>query len=54
MATAAGLMDMLGQPGHYTLFAPTNDAFSKLEGDVMERLMADKGVLQGKAMSQEQ
>ncbi|KAG9264629.1 periostin-like isoform X3 [Astyanax mexicanus] len=46
MATAAGLMDKLGQPGHFTLFAPTDDAFSKLDGDVMERLMADKDVLQ--------
>ncbi|XP_036420888.1 periostin, osteoblast specific factor b isoform X2 [Colossoma macropomum] len=46
VATASGLMDMLGKPGHFTLFAPTNDAFSKLDGDVMERLMGDKGVLQ--------
>ncbi|KAI4878238.1 hypothetical protein NFI96_020366, partial [Prochilodus magdalenae] len=45
IATASGLMDKLGQPGHFTLFAPTNDAFNKLDGDHMERLMADKGVL---------
>ncbi|XP_072547060.1 periostin, osteoblast specific factor b [Salminus brasiliensis] len=46
MATAAGLMDKLGEPGHFTLFAPTDEAFSKLDGDAMERLMADKDVLQ--------
>uniref|UniRef100_A0A672GQ53 Periostin n=1 Tax=Salarias fasciatus TaxID=181472 RepID=A0A672GQ53_SALFA len=36
----------LGQPGHYTLFAPTNDAFDKLGSDVLERLLSDKEVLQ--------
>uniref|UniRef100_A0A4W6E1I4 Periostin, osteoblast specific factor b n=1 Tax=Lates calcarifer TaxID=8187 RepID=A0A4W6E1I4_LATCA len=35
----------LGQPGHYTLFAPTNDAFEKLGSDVLERLQGDKEVL---------
>uniref|UniRef100_A0AAR2LUH4 Periostin, osteoblast specific factor b n=1 Tax=Pygocentrus nattereri TaxID=42514 RepID=A0AAR2LUH4_PYGNA len=44
--TASGLMDKLGEPGQFTLFAPTNDAFSKLDSEVMERLMGDKGVLQ--------
>uniref|UniRef100_A0A7N6BFC8 Periostin, osteoblast specific factor b n=1 Tax=Anabas testudineus TaxID=64144 RepID=A0A7N6BFC8_ANATE len=38
MAQTAGLTEMLGQPGHYTLFAPTNDAFDSLGGDVLERL----------------
>uniref|UniRef100_A0AAR2L1S8 Periostin, osteoblast specific factor b n=1 Tax=Pygocentrus nattereri TaxID=42514 RepID=A0AAR2L1S8_PYGNA len=42
----SGLMDKLGEPGQFTLFAPTNDAFSKLDSEVMERLMGDKGVLQ--------
>ncbi|XP_062872312.1 periostin, osteoblast specific factor b [Trichomycterus rosablanca] len=46
VATASGLMDKLGKPGHFTLFAPTNDAFSKLDRDVMERLMGNKGALQ--------
>ncbi|KAJ8391482.1 hypothetical protein AAFF_G00089560 [Aldrovandia affinis] len=46
VATASGLLDKLGQPGHYTLFAPTNDAFDKLDSDILERLMGDKGVLQ--------
>ncbi|KAM6932927.1 periostin, osteoblast specific factor b [Xenentodon cancila] len=45
MAQNAGLLDKLGQPGHYTLFAPTNDAFDKLGGDVLERLQSDKEVL---------
>ena len=45
---ASGLLDKLGEPGHYTLFAPTNEAFDKLDNDVLKRLMSDKGVLQGK------
>uniref|UniRef100_A0A8C7U8X7 Periostin n=1 Tax=Oncorhynchus mykiss TaxID=8022 RepID=A0A8C7U8X7_ONCMY len=46
VALASGLLDKLGQPGQYTLFAPTNDAFAKLDSDVLQRLMGDKGVLQ--------
>lgn len=48
MATNAGLLDKLGKAGYYTLFAPTNDAFSNLDKDVMDRLMGNKGALQGK------
>lgn len=47
MAQRAGLSDKLGQPGHYTLFAPTNDAFDSLGGDVLERLQSDPEVLKG-------
>uniref|UniRef100_A0A7N6AD33 Periostin, osteoblast specific factor b n=1 Tax=Anabas testudineus TaxID=64144 RepID=A0A7N6AD33_ANATE len=47
MAQTAGLTEMLGQPGHYTLFAPTNDAFDSLGGDVLERLQSDKEILGG-------
>uniref|UniRef100_A0A671REA6 Periostin-like n=1 Tax=Sinocyclocheilus anshuiensis TaxID=1608454 RepID=A0A671REA6_9TELE len=36
----------LAEPGHYTLFAPTNEAFDKLGSDVLERLMSDTTVLQ--------
>uniref|UniRef100_A0A7N8WUT5 Periostin, osteoblast specific factor b n=1 Tax=Mastacembelus armatus TaxID=205130 RepID=A0A7N8WUT5_9TELE len=35
----------LGQPGHYTFFAPTNKAFESLGSDVLERLQSDKEVL---------
>ncbi|XP_062392406.1 periostin [Sardina pilchardus] len=46
VAEVSGLMDTLKKPGQYTLFAPTNAAFDKIEGDVMERLMSDTTVLQ--------
>uniref|UniRef100_A0A3P8XQE6 Periostin, osteoblast specific factor b n=1 Tax=Esox lucius TaxID=8010 RepID=A0A3P8XQE6_ESOLU len=46
VAEASGLLEKLGEPGHYTLFAPTNDAFDKLGPDVLQRLMGDKAVLQ--------
>ncbi|KAM9469360.1 periostin, osteoblast specific factor b [Clarias gariepinus] len=42
----AGLLEKLGRPGHFTLFAPTNDAFSDLEKGVLDRLMGNKGALQ--------
>ncbi|XP_074466476.1 periostin-like isoform X2 [Sebastes fasciatus] len=41
----AGMMDKLDQPGHYTLFAPTDEAFDKLSPDYMERIMGDKDVI---------
>lgn len=44
----ADLMEKLGQSGHYTLFAPTNEAFESLGSDVLERLQSDKEVLKGK------
>ncbi|KAK2831704.1 hypothetical protein Q7C36_016790 [Tachysurus vachellii] len=44
VASNAGLLEM-GKPGHFTLFAPTNDAFSKLDKDVLDRLMGNKGAL---------
>ena len=49
MARDAGLMEKLGEPGQYTLFAPTNEAFDKLGSDVLERIMSDKDVLKGKS-----
>ncbi|RVE65026.1 hypothetical protein OJAV_G00132160 [Oryzias javanicus] len=45
LAQTSGLLEKLGEPGHYTLFAPTNDAFEKLGSDVLERLQSDKEVL---------
>ncbi|XP_063807923.1 periostin isoform X2 [Pseudophryne corroboree] len=41
-AIASNLMEKLGKPGHYTLFAPTDDAFEKLPRGVLERIMSDK------------
>ncbi|KAA0703976.1 Periostin [Triplophysa tibetana] len=43
----SGLLDQLGESGHYTLFAPTNKAFEKLDREVLERLLGDKSLLQG-------
>uniref|UniRef100_A0A672R7F4 Periostin n=1 Tax=Sinocyclocheilus grahami TaxID=75366 RepID=A0A672R7F4_SINGR len=42
VALRSGLQGQLGEPGHYTLFAPTNEAFEKLDSDVLERLMKDR------------
>lgn len=44
-ALASGLMDKMDQPGHYTLFAPTNEAFDKLSPGYLERIMGDKDVI---------
>lgn len=41
------MMDKLGRPGHYTLFAPTNDAFENLSPGHLERMMEDKDVIKG-------
>ncbi|XP_024050412.1 periostin-like isoform X6 [Terrapene carolina triunguis] len=41
-AITSGVLDTLGKPGHYTLFAPTNEAFEKLPRGVLERIMGDK------------
>ncbi|XP_066506725.1 periostin isoform X2 [Hoplias malabaricus] len=42
----SSLLEKLGKPGHYTLFAPTNSAFDKLDREVIERLLNDKTVVQ--------
>ncbi|XP_072230452.1 periostin-like [Leuresthes tenuis] len=44
-AIASGIMDKLDKPGHYTLFAPTNEAFDKLSPGRLEQLMEDKAVI---------
>ncbi|KAJ8266680.1 hypothetical protein GJAV_G00133390 [Gymnothorax javanicus] len=46
LAQEAGLLDKLGEPGQMTLFAPTDEAFDKIDREVLNRLMSDKGVLQ--------
>ena len=38
----AGLVDILKGPGPFTLFAPTDEAFTKLGSDTMEALLEDK------------
>ncbi|XP_059394998.1 periostin isoform X2 [Carassius carassius] len=45
VALRSGLLDQLGEPGHYTLFAPTNEAFDNVDRKVLERLMSDTTVL---------
>ncbi|TNN01104.1 hypothetical protein fugu_010486 [Takifugu bimaculatus] len=45
VAQSAGVLEKLGQPGQYTLFAPTNKAFEGLGREVLERLRGDKGAL---------
>ncbi|XP_045930808.1 periostin, osteoblast specific factor b [Micropterus dolomieu] len=45
VAQSAGLLEKLGEPGHYTLFAPTNEAFESLDSGVLERLHSNKEVL---------
>ncbi|XP_034034173.1 periostin-like isoform X2 [Thalassophryne amazonica] len=44
-ALASEIIDKLDQPGQYTLFAPTNQAFDKLDSDYLERIMGDKAVI---------
>ncbi|CAI5796403.1 periostin isoform X4 [Podarcis lilfordi] len=41
-AMASDVMETLGKPGQYTLFAPTNEAFEKLPRGVLNRIMNDK------------
>ncbi|CAJ1065094.1 periostin%2C osteoblast specific factor b isoform X2 [Xyrichtys novacula] len=45
LAQTAGLLEKLGEPGQYTLFAPTNEAFDSLGSDVLERIQSDEGAL---------
>ncbi|KAK1882782.1 Periostin [Dissostichus eleginoides] len=41
----SGMFDKLGEPGHFTLFAPTDQAFDKLDPGYLERIMGDKDVI---------
>ena len=38
---AAGLVDTLNGPGPFTIFAPTNDAFGKIDKAMIDKLLAD-------------
>ncbi|KAL7847502.1 hypothetical protein AOLI_G00222200 [Acnodon oligacanthus] len=42
----SSLLEKLGEPGHYTLFAPTDEAFDKVDREVIERVLGDKNVVQ--------
>ncbi|XP_075419022.1 periostin isoform X7 [Tenrec ecaudatus] len=41
-AITSDILEALGRDGHFTLFAPTNEAFEKLPRGVLERIMGDK------------
>jgi uncharacterized surface protein with fasciclin (FAS1) repeats len=41
----AGLVETLSGPGPFTVFAPTNDAFAKIPGDVLKAALEDKAKL---------
>ncbi|XP_030217501.1 periostin isoform X2 [Gadus morhua] len=45
LALASGMMEKLGEPGQYTLFAPTNRAFEKLGSGYLERIMGDQKIM---------
>ena len=38
---AAGLVDTLNGPGPFTIFAPSNDAFAKIDKATIDKLLAD-------------
>lgn len=48
----SSLLEKLGKPGHYTIFAPTNKAFEKVDNVVLDQILNDKTVLQGKYLAQ--
>ncbi len=39
---AAGLVEVLSGVGPFTVFAPTNDAFAKIDPDTLKAVLADK------------
>lgn len=39
---AANLVEVLSGPGPFTMFAPTNDAFAKIDPDTLKTVLADK------------
>uniref|UniRef100_A0A8C5W0M9 Periostin n=1 Tax=Microcebus murinus TaxID=30608 RepID=A0A8C5W0M9_MICMU len=41
-AITSDILESLGRDGHFTLFAPTNEAFERLPRGVLERIMGDK------------
>lgn len=47
LLTEAALIETLSGPGPFTVFAPTNEAFTKLGKDKLDELKKDKGKLAG-------
>ncbi|XP_062910433.1 periostin, osteoblast specific factor b isoform X2 [Mobula hypostoma] len=45
-AAVSRLFETLGKGGYYTIFAPTNEAFDKLDRGALERIMSDPVALQ--------
>ncbi|KAM7412785.1 hypothetical protein PAMA_020253 [Pampus argenteus] len=45
VAQDSNFLEKLGQPGHYTLFAATNEAFESLGSNVLNRIRNDKEAL---------
>ncbi|KAF4794759.1 Periostin [Turdus rufiventris] len=41
-AITSGVMNILGRPGHYTVFVPTNEAFARLPRGVLGRIKGDR------------
>lgn len=50
-AITSDILETLGRDGHFTLFAPTNEAFEKLPRGVLQRIMGDKVASEGTKMS---
>lgn len=40
-------MNILGRPGHYTVFVPTNEAFARLPRGVLGRIKGDRVASEG-------
>ena len=40
---ANDLGEMLSQPGHFTIFVPTDEAFEKLDGKTRDRILGNGG-----------
>ena len=42
--TAAKLVNMLTEPGPFTVFAPNDDAFAKIPADVLQDLLKPENI----------
>lgn len=48
VAADADLMEKLGEPGNYTVFAVTDDGFQKLSEDMRTKLQKGKSCIKSK------